>query len=124
VRAAEEVIGCDDQQIYENELLRNINRYYFVPYLDERIPYKENVKAAVELRRNNLKGMIEDWNHLASEKPSKPSQTSLQSHLLSQHASSLPSYTSDLSSHLRPYLNYVNTFVTSLFSTLTLQDWE
>jgi hypothetical protein len=73
VRAAEEVIGSDDQQMYENELLRNINRYYFVPYLDERIPYKENVKAAVELRRNNLKGMIEDWNHLARDKPSKPS---------------------------------------------------
>ena len=64
ILAAEEVIQTDDRGSYENEQLRNINRYYFLPYLDEEIPYKEAVRARLEERRGNLKKMVSEWNGL------------------------------------------------------------
>ena len=36
-----EVISVKDESYYENETLRNINKYYFLPILDETIPYRE-----------------------------------------------------------------------------------
>lgn len=69
---AEEVIGNggdngdDDSGIYRNEQLRNINRYYFNPFLDESIPYKPSVLGAVEERRDQLKSLMQLWNDLSS----------------------------------------------------------
>ena len=50
---ASNVIGIKDQDLYEHEQLRNINRYYFEPFLDAEIPYKENggVRKSVDDRR-------------------------------------------------------------------------
>ena len=39
-------------------------RYYFLPYLDEEIPYKEAVRARLEERRAHLKKMFSEWNEL------------------------------------------------------------
>lgn len=42
--SAEAVINEDDCSKYSNEQLRNLNQYYFQPYLDTQIPYKESVR--------------------------------------------------------------------------------
>jgi len=41
---AEAVINEIDRSKYCNEQLRNLNQYYFQPYLDTQIPYKESVR--------------------------------------------------------------------------------
>jgi len=68
VLAAEEVIHADDRGTYDNEQLRNINRYYFLPYLNEDIPYKETVRGNVEEKRENLKKMFQEWNEIREQK--------------------------------------------------------
>ena len=47
VLAAEAVIGIGDKSFYENEQLSNLNRY-FLPNMNEEIPYKEGVRTVVE----------------------------------------------------------------------------
>ena len=44
-----EFIGKDDAEKYYNHLetLRNLNKFYFEPYLNENIPYKEKEKATI-----------------------------------------------------------------------------
>ena len=66
VLAAEAVIGIDDKSYYENEQLGNLNRYYFLPYLNEEIPYKEGVRTVVEGKREGLKGFAREWDELCS----------------------------------------------------------
>ena len=66
VLAAEAVIGVDDKSFYENEQLSNLNRYYFLPYLNEEIPYKEGVRTVVEGKRERLKGFAREWDELCS----------------------------------------------------------
>lgn len=66
ILAAEAVIGIDDKSLYENEQLSNLNRYYFLPYLDEEIPYKEGVRTVVEGKRERLKSFVLEWDELCS----------------------------------------------------------
>lgn len=60
------MIGIDDKSLYENEQLSNLNRYYFLPYLNEEIPYKEGVRIVVEGKRERLKEFAREWDELAS----------------------------------------------------------
>jgi hypothetical protein len=66
VLAAEAVIGIDDKSFYENEQLSNLNRYYFLPYMNEEIPYKEGVRTVVEWKRERLRGFARKWDELCS----------------------------------------------------------
>lgn len=42
-----DVIGKDDSKMYHLEQLRNFNKYYFDPYLNETIPYRESALEEV-----------------------------------------------------------------------------
>ena len=55
---AEDVICIDDKAMFENEQLSNLNRYYFIPFLDDSIPYKETSRAAVDTRKQCFKQLI------------------------------------------------------------------
>lgn len=66
VLAAEAVIGIDDKSFYENEQLSNLNRYYFLPYMNEEIPYKEGVRTVVEGKRERLRDFAREWDELCS----------------------------------------------------------
>jgi hypothetical protein len=67
ILSAEEVIQVDDRSLYTNEQLRNINMYYFSPYLDTAIPYKEAVREVVEEKREVMNELIERWNQIRDQ---------------------------------------------------------
>ena len=54
----------DDRPLFELEQLRNLNRFYFQPILDETIPYHNTVKRDVEARREDLHFLMKEWDHL------------------------------------------------------------
>ena len=123
VLAAEAVIGIDDKSFYENEQLSNLNRYYFLPYLNEDIPYKEGVRTVVEGKRERLKEFAREWDELTSGASSEATGD-LREQVLQQQREQLPKYTEELSKIVQPMLTYVNAFCTNLFTSLTLDEIE
>lgn len=53
--------------MYAHEQLRNINRYYFLPLLDEKIPYREGIAGAVSKKREEIKALVEEWDNLTEK---------------------------------------------------------
>ena len=41
------IITTDDKKAYKNEILGNLSKYYFQPYLDDTIPYKPSYRREV-----------------------------------------------------------------------------
>jgi hypothetical protein len=62
------VLGQDDKGLYNVEQLKNLNRYYFLPFLDEKIQFREEIKPNVEERRQELRRLMEEWNDLRMKK--------------------------------------------------------
>jgi hypothetical protein len=54
-----EMISKDDSDLYQESQLKNFNKFYFDPYLNETIPYREDYLPKIENTRKHLLQHVE-----------------------------------------------------------------
>lgn len=106
-----DIISVDDSDKYNNETLRNINKYYFRTIFSDEIPYKDQSKLAINDKRESINNLI---NHFESI------YENCLNDIVTSKALEMPSYqASELK--IERHTDYIEAFCTQLFNTFTLE---
>ena len=108
---AASVLDTDDSSLYDNESLRNINRFYFKPLLDESIPYHSRPEP-LDLRV---------WDALRA---TPPVDTDLVSKQRAYNSKIQPETLNRLKELVDPVAGYVGGFCNALFNGQSLDEVE